>query len=1300
MPGTVLILFIDSFLLFFSLKTKATVPKTHYFVASHSQPMQTVESTYTLSGYVSTPAESPLSRNPSVSSDLLRAKDSGLERLLKDSQAQVRQLLPAREESFRLSTELQIQKDIIATKEEENRRLQQMLLEERAERTQWNRKTHDAHVAAMNTLQDRCRQLEDENSELQVKIQSLQRDLERKARQQQSLEHEIQTLQTAKNEDRSKASEKDTLLTTVEAERNRAVHQSEEFARQSAKLEQAKKALEQQLSTARQDADNARAEAETLRRQKTDLSVQLTQAQCQRDALEHRSGLLQDEAKQVGQLRVALGSLESVREESAALRDSIEKSESAVNNERCARRSAEAERDQLLLKLRGMEMDLRRVEAECHRVQCEAAERVPLRRENDDLKATLHQCEKRTQGLQEELSSERVQRANEKRLAELLLSVLSGELTALRNALTSRNADALRLSALQADDQRSLTEDVSGLVIDPPASSSAHDGQDRRHASALVSPIQHEPSGVSTVFSKRDDPTPAVGRREVLSQVNSLLDSLRTAVVDAIHSTSEEVTRRSSINKLLDAEQRKNSELESGHRRLQQDVMRLQMDLAALTSREQDLSRQMRSKDESHHRVVLQVKQFLHQLRLALDIETLGNVDYVTSDPDEMLDTQHIVERVTALVRDCAFEARQKRELAEEVERCHALHTAVLRSHDERVVEMERRAAVQMNELVKTTEAQLRESSRHQEDLSSAVRVAVERFERLSDDHQHTQQKLTDSLQECTRLEAVVQDLKRELERRRTEIASQQIAIEKYNLACSEHQDIILRLQEDVHVLRDREAATQKQHAEEKLRGDAAVKSVVLLGRYILGLRDTIMRLTVERSWMGQYAQMLESSVHSLVAEGPEPLPNVPLHSTRRHCICPKLIRYTSLRPVVIAVLAAKRIQAMYFALKSRTDTRMSRRVFVRLHTSSVTQTNASHGSSHRFCRVQLPEVDEITSKIVAAAIAQSASHTRDAEHQERSEPSSPSRKGMVVVHPATSSDVEVAQSLVTILSSHVTRHNGNGGLSYRPSFDLLWSLASGLSSSRNVLTLGVFGQVRLAGVTLRQLLRSAQDNASLSERNIFALQRENKSLLEMIDLKEQQCQVLSHELHQAQLLASNMVERKQHSILQKSFEETRASLDLEKDKTRTLEYQLQTLKNDEVQLLLRQTELQNESRMLAIELARKTAQVAVASSAVPAARSATVTPLTPAHFDQARRISPTRPAPARGTTAPDRSPSPRHSSGAVHSLVHLYSKPNDTPRPPVNVAQGRDMGPTHSRDVLSLISSIDEKISSALQYR
>lgn len=1246
---------------------------------------------------------------------------SGLERLLRDAQAQVRDLLPAREESIRLGTELSLVKESLAAKDDELKKLQRQMLQERTERQQASRKSAEDHLAQVQRLEQRLREAEEKSADDASQLQSMQRESERKSRTVASLERELEIARQERQDERIKNIAKENHLSATEAERGRAAQQAEEFSRTIARLEQKQRSTEQQLSVARQESDTLRSEAETLRSSMLQLQGQLSQCECERDALRNKVDVLVEELKQASQLRQSLSAMEAMRSDTIALRDALEKGETTANTERLARRSTESERDQLLIKNRGLELEVKRLESDLHKAQCGAAERAPLRRENDELRLSLEHQEQRLRALQEELVVERGQRADEKRFSEVFRTVLSEALQSIRVAMVSRSEPTLAENESLQTSAGGIA-DASGLLFDGPSRSS--------RKPPMPSPIVRSDDQRTNLLSFLSNSN-AVGsqnqttvlRGEATSQVNTLLESIRSAVRDCNQIFTDETSRRSSLTSQLETEMRKNADLEVQIRKLQQEGTRLHIDLTAAAHREQQLTRDVRARAEGHNSFCRQLSSTVHSLQEVLGIDRLRlNESDESTDGDLTFDgtqivslVHHLVEHAAGIVKERDLVRRQNRELTLEIDRCHELHAATVQLHADQIRDSENRHRQQLQEMTKTTKAQLEQSTQQQVALSEAVQVAVERFETLSGEHQAVHTKLIEAVNEGSKLESALQVAKTEIERRRSEIGALQIEVQKLSVANSEKSDQLVVLQHNHSITEERHQALTITVAEREATLSKVLDALLLVGKFSMGLNATVHTLLTERSWLSQYVRMLESSLATLMAEIPSEENHVvaPAHSVRRSLQCKALVRYSTLRPVTIAVVAAQRILKLYFKRRAQQGPVN----FVRVN-----------GGSRSSRKVTLPNIVSLGN--VRSLVMQHV-QLLAAEHED------------------ATATVSVLHAVMQVLESHVATDAN------KLNFDLIWRFATGLNTQRHVLGIGLFGQAKGAAIRLKQTLRVMTDSVGSQQRSLDGLKRENDSLLEVLQLKEQQCQQLAEELSRAQMEKMDMIEKRQFQQLQKSCDEAQAKLIEEKERNRTTEDRIALLQASEIQLMLKQSELQNEARSLAIELARKSAQLTVAegySNGLVASPSTVLANKVPPVYSRERKIALDDGSMVQENVHSLQSPSPRRvvaedapiQSTTGYRVVHqapvqatldypftthpftsrsAFVGPISTP-PPLSVAQLQQ--PSYFSDpaasnilprmayessaarqpqqiqrrsqVLDLINSIDQKISHALR--
>lgn len=268
--------------------------------------------------------------------------------------------------------------------------------------------------------------------------------------------------------------------------------------------------------------------------------------------------------------------------------------------------------------------------------------------------------------------------------------------------------------------------------------------------------------------------------------------------------------------------------------------------------------------------------------------------------------------------------------------------------------------------------------------------------------------------------------------------------------------------------------------------------------------------------------------------------------------------------------------------------------------------------------------------------------------------------------------------------------------------------MAAGLTR-RNALLVGTNGQSKLASAAVKQFLRATHDGMAMIERSLESAKRENNSLVEMVQVKEQRIQSLNEELSATHDEKRRMVPRRDFEAAEVALRETRHALAEEQIHHHTATERIASLKSSEAHLLLRQSELQNESRALAIELTRKSAML----TSSPTRQHRNI----PSPLEEATRHDNTRrdhsPSPiiartsALGTSALGAGHSKafpatvdhqqRHySSNVSGSSTHLGGGAAASTTTTTRVTS-QTFARSSDNDIMMLIRGIDEKLSGAL---
>ena len=136
--------------------------------------------------------------------------------------------------------------------------------------------------------------------------------------------------------------------------------------------------LERDVAELRRQLDASRDECVQLKRDLQRQTALLSSTTQERDSANEQVNALKMDVKELRELRATVEDLQPVRSQLATVKSSLDASDIAVTQERTARRSAEAEVEQLHLRVRGVEADAQQLTTELHRAQCDAAERASL----------------------------------------------------------------------------------------------------------------------------------------------------------------------------------------------------------------------------------------------------------------------------------------------------------------------------------------------------------------------------------------------------------------------------------------------------------------------------------------------------------------------------------------------------------------------------------------------------------------------------------------------------------------------------------------------------------------------------------------------------------------------------------------------------------------------------------------------------------------------------------------------------------------------------------------------------------
>ena len=224
----------------------------------------------------------------------------------------------------------------------------------------------------------------------------------------------------------------------------------------------------------------------------------------------------------------------------------------------------------------------------------------------------------------------------------------------------------------------------------------------------------------------------------------------------------------------------------------------------------------------------------------------------------------------------------------------------------------------------------------------------------------------------------------------------------------------------------------------------------------------------------------------------------------------------------------------------------------------------------------------------------------------------------------------------------------------------------------------------------------------------LHKLRLELDTVRESLKSSEGQRVKLTEEVSQLRVEKANMVDKKQYDSAALELQTVKASLHRETDERNRLDDALSKLRQRELELMSTQQSLQSEARILAIELAQKTASVDSIAAVRTSRQSRTV---------DKRNVSP----PRHKTTSPPRAPEStshlqersnilrdvsaqsHHDASMVETRRHYevsHASPRrhaDTNETPLFDFTAPREGSSSADELLRMIKVLDDRVSGAL---
>jgi chromosome segregation ATPase len=735
--------------------------------------------------------------------------------LLREAQSQVQELLPHKEENSRLSTELALLKERARLKEEECRKLQHVLNAERDERHRIVKSVMEEGGAASSAAEQRIRRLEEQLLEKKGESAQLQRDLERRTAQCKTLEEELAYLRQQRQEDAQKVSQAGATLLQQQHKAHLAEKTADEAFRERTRLEELNKSLVAQLHDSEAQQAVLRHDLEQVRKKRNELTAECAQQQGQLSAMQEKLAETEKMATSATHLRSENAQLLSVRDELVETRKLLDSLSATNHAERSSRRVLETERDELRTRAAALSSEVELLQTELHRARCDAAERLSLRAECDEMRKALDAAYRSAAETQEKLQDTRREVNERSSEIESFSAAIVKELAVFRTTLeTGVNSDQV-LAAITS--QSSLLK-----------------------------------ASTSDSSATCDASLSACGR---LQPALWALQPLRRCIVEANRHAEEDRVKLSATARLLETERNTSHCLAEEVRAANGQISQLQLRLAEATGRTDELQRELRFTQESVHDLGETSRRRLAALSdsLHLDSSTVAWDSVFTAASRAVQEAAALRAEVDRLGESSAEQTKQL--------------LLVKQQSELQRMEIEGNASQRMQELSSAHLEALNEANEEKSALREALKRETQRNELLSKElstsrlnHQAATHTLTTLQIQRDSLLAEVESLRKQLDHAHTvagEVQKEKNALtEALQAETFRHSAAVGQLQEvSSESGRSRELVNQLHDV-----AMALIRSVL----WHEARGKTLLR---ERNFVVQYSRMLEDILATAVQE-------------------------------------------------------------------------------------------------------------------------------------------------------------------------------------------------------------------------------------------------------------------------------------------------------------------------------------------------------------------------------------------------------------------------------------------------
>lgn len=493
----------------------------------------------------------------SATAMILQTSHRQHEELLMQSQQQVRDLLPYKEQALHYKAEYAAAADRLRGHDDELRSARELLLKERQEK--------EARVERLEALLTEAQALKNDKAErlleqLRFEEQEARRRSDELAAARDALKRNEAEAEKARKSANTFELENDALRRGLRDAEQRADAASGELKRR----EDAHRAMKTSFDEMERNHRAMLDDADRLKRRLHELQLENTQLVSAKNTLLEKVQTLSADADALPAIKRRAAEVDTLREELQTATQASQEHEYQARNERNCRRSVEAERDQLQARVRTLEQQLHDTESRLATADARGKQLDETREQLTVARQTIGQVQRELAASQEHAS------AAEREGRSVLASIRRDAGGALRSALDSGALGSPERRAVMSLSRDASPEEsaIRGGNNTTTATPATAGGASQRSHSPIQSPArQHHPS-----YSALRNVDAAA----------TLMDPVRLVVSNLCSALEEERARANGMHRSLQEAHYRNDDVEEAARVARQNAAHNELELAKM----------------------------------------------------------------------------------------------------------------------------------------------------------------------------------------------------------------------------------------------------------------------------------------------------------------------------------------------------------------------------------------------------------------------------------------------------------------------------------------------------------------------------------------------------------------------------------------------------------------------------------------------------------------------------------------------------------------------------------------------